>query len=761
MVAMRNRWLHLIRKLWIRWLAVSLTMAACLVCLSWVVLESILASTPIDVARYIEIDPSPQLFDRQNRLLHVSLNANEEWSIPVDVSAHSPYVREATIAVEDQRFEHHRGVDFIAIVRAALQSFGDGRVSSGASTITMQLVKMVDQSPRSLRGKFEQMMTAMVLERHTTKDDILGAYLNRAAYGSNLIGVRAASMRYFGKSSDELTLSEAALLAGIPKSPARFDPLRHSAIAQVRRNFVLYRMHEEQVIDEDRLLVESEKPPSPKWHDFPALVPHLAEFQTTPIKSLTIDRDEQIRAQALLRKHVTRFQADITHGAVIVVDVESGDILARVGSPDFFNQRGGQIDMITKPRSPGSTLKPFIFAEALTHNQVYPSEIMLDDTLDYGQYSPANYDGNFNGLISATEALRFSLNIPSVMMLNRVGVDQFQERLRTLGITTLQKESDHYGLGLVLGNCEVRLDELAAAYVTLASVGVQRPLRLYRDSPPTTSERRVWSPGVATAMFDMMRQPLPKELHGGLVRADVPSPACWKTGTSTGHHDAWAFVFDRKYVVGIWMGNADGKRSDRLVGATAALPLAAEVFRNLPRTARSTWPSMAALKEVSVCSVSGLPIGKHCLTHKTARIPAEQFLNRSCTLHQKGREEGSIRSVWPADARHWDLANVELRREQVAIANNDNAPAKVLRITSPADNSEFRLSGVSGGDQVQLKSSLSDTTPLHWYCNNQYLGQSTRETPLYLTLRQGVQNVSCMSTAGQTDAISITVKPTT
>ena len=721
----------------------------------WIV-HMLLDSATIDVERYLYTEASPVLLDRHGRLLQVSLNTNDEWCLPVETQICSRYVREATIAVEDQRFEKHRGVDFLAAVRAGTQALLNRRVTSGASTLTMQLVKITDDTPRSISGKFGQMWKAMVLERNATKDDILEAYLNRVSYGGNLIGIGAASLRYFGKSSDELTLPEAALLAGIPKSPARFDPLRKTDEARERRNFVLRRMAREGFILEKRFTEIRARDLGVEWHDFPSHVPHLAGLEPGP---LTIDLDEQARVQDLLRTHVAQFGAEVTHGAVIVLDVASGEVVARAGSPEFFSSKGGQIDMVTHARSPGSALKPFVFAEAMEQNRVYPSEVLLDGRLDYGDYAPGNYDGQFNGLVTATDALRYSLNIPAVSMLERVGVRSFQRRLGEVGLTTLRKSPEHYGLGLVLGNCEVRLDELAGGYLTLANMGIYRNVRLRRNEDDKQPGRRVWSQGVARAMYAMLEQPLPKELHRGLVRADVlEAQVCWKTGTSTGHHDAWAFVFNGEYVVGVWIGNADGSRSDRLVGATAALPLAGRVFRGSKKGVGTAWPSTDRLWEVNTCAVSGLPVNDWCPGKVTARISEEQFLNRTCRLHQAGRERGEVLTVWPANARHWDLAAITSRPKVEDSNDSEDKAFRALRIISPADHSEYRLSGVEGGDRVRLETSVHDGGGVHWYCDERYLGISSIEKPLYLRLSLGDHRISCMGAQGAVDGIDIVVR---
>ena len=415
--------------------------------------------------------------------------------------------------------------------------------------------------------------------------------------------------------------------------------------------------------------------------------------------------------------------------------------------------------MVSQARSPGSALKPFVFAEAMERNLVYPSEALLDGQLDYGDYAPENYHGQFSGLVSATEALQYSLNIPAVLMLERVGVERFQERLCQLGISTVEKPSGHYGLGLVLGNCEVRLDELATAYLTLANLGMFRELQIERNAVEESRVKRVWSLGVARAMYTMLEQPLPRELHHGLIRKnDAEEHLGWKTGTSTGHHDAWAFVFNARYVVGVWIGNADGRRSERLVGAQAALPLAGRVMRGLDQGGGPAWPSTEGLRNVDVCSVSGLPVADACPGASIAAFSSAQFLNRICRLHQTSRDPEKVVTVWPADAHHWDLAAMSLAPKFVEQTTRSGRTRREFRITSPADNSEYGLTGVKGGDRIRLGTSAHDGEYVHWYCNERYLGVARGDAPLYLDLTPGEHLISCMGPLGAVDSINIVVR---
>ncbi|HOC73581.1 MAG TPA: transglycosylase domain-containing protein, partial [Candidatus Hydrogenedentes bacterium] len=357
----------------------------------------------------------------------------------------SSRVVEATLAAEDKRFWSHPGVDPHAVARAAWLNLTRGRIASGASTLTMQVVKNAEKHPRSWAAKAGQALTALRLERAAPKRGILEAYLNNAPYGRNLVGVEAAARRWFGKPAAELSLPEAALLAGLPKSPTGYDPLTRPDRALLRRNQVLRLMAAAGVITAAEAEEALGAPLGASWHDFPRLAPHLAAGVTEDARKkgrveTTLDTAIQAEAEEAVAKHLLRFDGRITNGAVIVADVAGGTMLARVGSAGFFNDRiAGQVDLCTRPRSPGSTLKPFAYALAMEKNLLYASEMLLDDDLDFGQYRPSNFDGGVNGLVSAKEALRLSLNIPAVQALDRVGTKELLAFLRRAGMTTLTR----------------------------------------------------------------------------------------------------------------------------------------------------------------------------------------------------------------------------------------------------------------------------------------------------------------------------------
>jgi len=573
-----------------------------------------------------------------------------------------------------------------------------------------------------------------------------------------------------GKPARELTLAEAALLAGLPKAPSRLMPIEKRRAALDRRDYVLGRMCDEGYITPAQLERARQDRLTARWHEFPRLSPHLAmRLRDQGTVVTTLDAAAQAAFEDTVKGHVAGFCGEVSNAAAIAVHVPSAAVLARVGSADFFNTPGGgQVDACRAPRSPGSTLKPFTYALAMERNALYPCEVLLDDSLDYGAYAAENYDGAYRGVVSAVAALRDSLNVPAVMVLNRIGAHALHGFLRDAGFTTLVRPPEHYGLGLTLGNCEARLEELAAGYTMLANLGEYRVLETTVAEGTPRPVRRCLSRGVCLAAYQMLEQPLPNEFGAGLIRASASLPrasaspprVCWKTGTSAGHRDAWAFVFNQHYVVGVWMGNNDGRRSQRLVGAEAALPLAARLFRSLPPAAQPGWPDVRGdLRRVEVCAVSGLPASTWCRRTKQVLLPRSQYLHRTCDVHRPIRENGRlvVAERWPGAAKHWDLAHVRQRQQITPHARHE----RTLRIIEPPDQAQFVLTGEPEGDRVRLRASLDADARLYWYVDDRYLGASVQNDALLLDLTPGAHTLACMTPHGAVDTVRYVVaRPT-
>lgn len=732
---------------------------------------------PMDRSYFLKLRPSGEMMDRSGRQLAAFMNERQQWCFVRDLSEISPFLIQATIATEDHRFSRHLGVDPVAAARAVFQNLTRRRVVSGASTLTMQVVKQAEGPAASLAGKLVQAVQALRLERRAGKDKILHAYLNNAPYGLNLIGCEAAARRYFDKPSMELTLAEAALVAGLPKAPTSFMPLKHPGQTLRRRNHVLRRMLEAGCISQAQYRLALAEPIRARWRPFPSLSPHLAMRYKPAITRqgrlvTTLDQQTQDKAELLVRQNLTRFRGEVDGTALLVIDVSHGDVLAHLGSPGFFGgpKSAGQVDASRAARSPGSALKPFTYALAMENNSLYSSEMLLDDSLDYGLYNPENIDRQYHGLVTAADALRRSLNIPAITVLDRIGGERLYKFLLGLNLTTLKRPAEYYGLGLTLGSCEVRLEELTAAYCMLASLGEYRPLRFFREGPPARAKRML-SRGTCLNLYGMLEQSLPAELSQEDMGAISVMPrVCWKTGTSWGHHDAWAFVFNRQYLVAVWVGNQSGAPSKYLLGAQAALPLAAAMFRSLKPTSEPAWPSAGAeMREIKICAVSGLPASQWCKHTRSVFLPRNQYLNRICDMHYPGAdaEEGESAAAqvlerWPGSAKAWNLAHISRTLAGASAVSREKKRSPggrldALSIRIPANHAEFILTHAEGGDRIRLTTSVDQQTLLYWYLNNTFIGASEPTRPLMLGLTPGKHKLVCMTPEGLTDQVQFEV----
>ncbi|MCB1228386.1 MAG: transglycosylase domain-containing protein, partial [Verrucomicrobiales bacterium] len=546
-------------------------------------------------ARYVARDGSP---------LRQMLDETGQRSSPWTPLAEIPQgLIQATIAVEDQRFWHHGGMDWRALTRAVRDNFQAGRVVSGASTIAQQLAKTAAGAdrPRNLTSKILESLQARRLVREWGHSRVLEEYLNRISYGNLMTGCTAAAEGLFHKPLHDLTPAECALLAGLPQGPTRLNPFHHPAAAQTRQRHVLERMREEGWITEEAYTLALTQPLVYQRFHGGFAAPHgvaLAEQQPLDSPSgiirTTLDAHLQDAVEGVIHNELARLAArEVGHAAAVVIENATGDVLALVGSRDFHALDGGQINGAWVPHSPGSALKPFTYLLALeagwTGASIIP-DLPISFVTDTGVYRPENYDGRCYGPVTLRTALGSSLNISAVRTLDALGgAAVLQENLQTLGLTTLTEPATHYGLGLTLGNAPVRLVELTSAYATLARRGQMLPWRLLLDAP-RAAPRRLFSAETSWIIADILRDNQARLLtFGAHSPLHLPFPAAFKTGTSSSYRDNWTLAFTAEFTVGVWAGNFDRHPMQGVSGVTGAAPIAAAVLRLLHRERGTTW----------------------------------------------------------------------------------------------------------------------------------------------------------------------------
>ncbi|MGC2408996.1 MAG: penicillin-binding protein 1C [Methyloceanibacter sp.] len=529
---------------------------------------------PAPLGRGLEL--SKTVLDRNGRLLRSYTTSEGRWRLPATRTQVDPRYLDVLFAYEDRRFWQHPGVDPLAFGRAALQLFTHGHIVSGGSTITMQVARLLEpRRERSPYVKVREAVRAIELERALSKDEILALYLTLAPYGGNLEGIRAASLAYFGKEPRRLTLGEAALLVALPQSPELRRPDRSHDAAKRARDRVLNRMARYGLFSAAEIARAKQEPVPDSRKQMPMLAPHAAgdAMVIGPNERehwLTIDGALQRTLEELARDRAKGLGLDMSV-AIMVVDNATGEVLARVGSPDYFDERrAGQVDLTKAVRSPGSALKPFIYGLGFEDGLIHPDTLIEDRPVRYGSYAPENFDLTFQGTVTIRRALQQSLNVPAVAVLEEVGPSRLVARLGETGASLMLPRREAPGLALGLGGVGIRLADLTMLYTGLARQGTVQPLLEQLDAARLPA-KRLLEPVAAWYVAKILQgTPPPENAAGGRI--------AFKTGTSYGYRDAWAVGFDGRRTIGVWVGRPDGAPVTGLAGRTAAAPILFDAF---------------------------------------------------------------------------------------------------------------------------------------------------------------------------------------
>ena len=561
----------------------------------------------------------------------------------------SPWVILAVLAAEDRRFYSHPGVDLRSVARAAAQNLGKGRVVSGASTITQQLARSIKPRPRTFFGKLGEAFTALRLEADYGKNEILEAYLNAVPFGNGCEGIQAAALSYFGVPASRLSLSQAAGLAGIPRSPLLYDPVRRPAAYAARRAAVLRSMLELGYIDGESYRLASAERSVPSKPRQPFFAPHFAGFMARRapasggvVRSTLVPAVQEAAAAALSGQlSLLRAPNNATNGAALVLDNATGEARAWVGSRDFFDKADdGEVDGVTALRQPGSALKPFLYELAISRG--YGASDLLDDEPLYaaGGYTPANYDKNFHGKIRLRQALACSYNIPAVRMAEELGTEALLGTLRSFGFASLDRPASFYGAGLALGNGEVTLLELASAYAALARGGVWAP-PVFEAGHQPGYVRRAADAGTAFIINSILSDNQARAAAFGQDSPlNVPFELAAKTGTSKDYRDNWAVGYTPEWTVAVWVGNFNGEPMRKVSGISGAAPVMREIALALRRLYGSTeFRKPPGVQSAEICAESGLAAGPRCRS-----VAREYFLSSApqppvCRMHEEGAPE--------------------------------------------------------------------------------------------------------------------------
>ncbi len=672
------------------------------------------------------LTPSKQIYDRRGAPVRGFLSENETYYRPVPLSDISPWVVAAAVAAEDKRFFSHAGVDVQAVLRAAWQNASGGKVVSGASTITQQLVRAVEPRPKTLWGKAGEAWNALLLERKLSKEEILGEYFNLLELGNLTQGVEAAALFYFGVNAADVSLAQAAFLAGLAKSPTYYNPLKHFARAQKRQRYVLKRMMDEGFIDKEMYALALSEPLELRAQARPFDAPHFTRLlrplippETADVTS-TLDRELQLYAEGLVKNYISRMQDEnVTNAAVVVLENATGAVLAYVGSADFYDDaHQGQVDGVRALRQPGSALKPFAYALAFEKGLLNPASLLSDeDTFFEGGFRPRNYDDSFHGLVSVRSALGSSYNIPAVKAAEKTGAPALLALLRAAGLTSLTKPADFYGLGLALGNGEVRLLDLTNAYASLARGGVYRPVVLAAEPSIVLpgKEGRILEENTAYLVTDILKDNNARAPAFGLNSPlSVPFELAAKTGTSKDYKDNFTLAYTPRWTIGVWVGNFDATSMQKVSGITGAGPimhdLAVYLNEKYPSNPFETAPGiMRAL----TCTQSGLLAGPVCKHTKEEVFLTDHMLAVCDGKHTVFSPALTVLSPQEGDVFKWDPA-VPAASQQIKLAalcvdtvcrwmvDGAKLPAQTCEAWWPLSPGKHRAVVMCGGEMQEI-----------------------------------------------------------
>jgi penicillin-binding protein 1C len=723
-------------------------------------------------------------------------DADGVWRYPVRREQVSPLYLQALLAYEDRWFYSHPGINPLALARAAWLNLRGGRVLSGGSTLSMQVARLLDPHPRTLPGKLRQLWRTAQLEWYLSKDQILEIYLDRAPFGGTLQGVAAASWAYLGKSPLHLTPAEAALLAVLPQAPSRLRPDRHPQRAQHARDKVLQRLADYQVWPARQVAEAREEPLLLAPRQEPALAPLLARrlnhANSPPLIRTTLDASLQRRLEDLLLGWRARLP-ERTSAAVLVVESQTMAVRAYLGSVDLGDERRfGHVDMVSALRSPGSTLKPFLYGMAMDDGLIHSESLLQDVPRRYGDYRPGNFSMGFSGPVSASSALALSLNLPAVQLLEAYGPKRFAAHMRSGGVPLILPPLAEPNLSLILGGAGSRLEDLVGGYAALARQGHSARIRLQPQDPLV--ERRLLSPGSAWII---------RRILAGQARPDRDPTAelvqrpqlAWKTGTSYGFRDAWSIGVGPRYLVGVWIGRPDGTPVPGQFGLASAAPLMLQVhdlLGNRDRQRGLAAPVSAVPDSVGVAAICwplGQPLSRqdpNCRrqrfawtldgttppTLQAADQPLGLGLREKVWVNAHGLRvdepcpgaQAREVALWPAPLEPW-LPRKERRAARLP-ASDPTCPPQV-----PATAPPLSIVGIRSGDQLRRPATSSEPLQLHvsalggagrrwWFVNGQPMGETLGQQGLAVHFEHvGRIELSALDESGETARVEFQVSP--
>jgi penicillin-binding protein 1C len=783
----------------------------------------LLALLALALDRLFPLPPPPQysplVLAADGSVLHAYLNPTQKWRMKTELSEITPALQTAIIEKEDRYFRYHFGVNPVAIVQAAGRNLlGRGR-TTGASTITMQVARLLEPKERTFCNKLLEMLRAMQLEAHYSKAEILQLYLNLVPYGSNIEGVKSAALLYFQQPPDYLSLAQTVTLAIIPNRPGGLVlGKNNAAIVRERNRWLLY-FKQEKCFPAQDITDALLEPLDAQRHPAPTLAPHLARrlVQAQPGKALirsAIRPATQAKAEDLARNYVRRLATlGISQAAVLVVNNRTHAVEAYIGSADFGDNRtSGQVDGVRAVRSPGSTLKPLLYGLALDRGLVTPKTVLPDVPTNFQGFRPENFDKHCQGEVTMEHALTYSLNIPAVRILSEVGIDNFTHTLSQANFRQVARDAPRLGLSTILGGCGTTLEELTGLYSALANGGRWASLTYELESgnykSPANNERskveqrqpntrtsqlipsnskRLLSEASAYLLTDILAQRTRPDLPVDAASSRHLPRIAWKTGTSYGRRDAWSIGYNRQYTIGVWVGNFNGQGSPALTGADVASPLLFDLFNALAYNSSSEWfVPPASLDFRLVCAETGLVPGENCPNQLLDYYLPGASDSRRCQHQQEvlvsadgkysycracapatGYRRELFPNLLPEVLAYRETQGLPTRRlpphnpacRLVRGTSTDNPEAApLLAITSPAGHAEYVLNAAEKQQLLLSCAAAAEVRQVYWYVNDQFLQAAKATERVFFRPPTGQVKISCADDHGRNVDVRVLVR---
>jgi penicillin-binding protein 1C len=726
---------------------------------------------------------SKEIHAKDGTLLTAYLTSDDKWRLRTELEEISPELIKAIVEKEDSWYYWHFGINPVSIVRAVYKNIAAGETQLGASTITMQVARMLEPKKRTYLNKFLEMFRALQLEIKYSKEEILELYLSLLPFGGNIEGVKSASYIYFNRPPGKLSLAQSVMLAVIPNDPNSLRLDRFNDVIIKNRNFWINKFKQKKIFSSADLQDALDEPVEKNRYSIPVSAPHFSYFIKNnfsgDIINTTLDLSTQQTAENLLLRHVNKlFYKGITNGAVLVIYNRNSSVVAYCGSADFNDEGSfGQVNGITAIRSPGSTLKAPLYAYAFDEGKLTPQLKLADIPTDFHGYQPENYDLKFYGNISAEFALVNSLNIPAVKLLEQIGLNNFIVFLENSGFNQIRKQKSKLGLSMILGGCGTNLEELTRLFSAFARKGKLYPLQFMASDNEQKGEQ----------IFSEASSYLTAQILSGINRSDIVNLSnysklpkfAWKTGTSYGKRDAWAIGFNPNYTIGVWMGNFNGVGSPNLSGAEAAVPLLFDLFNAIDYDSDVKWFEMPEeLHTREVCSESGMIPTQFCTKRVRDFAIKNQSSNEVCNIHKpvyvnldesvqyctgclpSSDYKKVVYAVYQPELTVW-LSKNKYDYHKPPL-HNPNCTAKFAeggpKILSPSEDYEYFLEKDTGQEILLLAASDSRVKTHYWYVNEKFIKQTKPGERLFYVPEEKELKITCLDDKGRDGSVSVSIK---